>query len=172
MKGEESMRKFLLVILAAMLISGCATMKYEPPKLDLVKKIPEYKLPEDPFVAAGPPVPLFLKKDTTGKWIECSKEEAIVIAYIPKEHDKIVLRIQYLKDINAALVRLVNIHIDITNVKSELERDQLLRAEIYKEMWTDAVNQGIISKTWNDVEKGGLTAIIIVQIIAILGLAL
>jgi len=167
------MRKFLLLLLMLVIVGGCATMKYEPPKLDPVRKIEAYRLPEDPFVASGPPIAIFLKKDETEKkWVECSKEEAIIIAYIPREHDKIVLRIQYLKDINSFLVRLVNIHIDLVNIRAELERDQLLRGEVYKEMWIAAVNQGIKTKTWNDLEKGGLAAIIIVQIIAILALAL
>jgi len=166
-------RLLLLLLIVTVIIGGCATMKYEAPKLDPVKKIEAYKLPEDPFANVEPPIPIFLKKDETGKkWIECSKEEAIIVAYIPREHDKIILRIQYLKDINTSLVRLVNVHIDIVNVRAELERDQLLAKEVYKQMWIDAVNQGIVTKTWNDVEKGGLTAIIIVQIIAILALAL
>jgi hypothetical protein len=167
------MRKLFFVLLAIIFVSGCATMKYEAPKLDPVKKIEPYKLPESPFANVDPPTPVFLKKDEVGnKWVGCSKEEATLIAYVSKEHDKIVLRIQYSNDIIELLVRLVNVHISIANSRAELERDQLLAKEVYKQMWVDEVNRGAITKTYNDVEKGMLTAVIITQIIAILALAL
>jgi hypothetical protein len=165
------MRKLLFILLVIVFVSGCATMKYEAPKLDPVKKIEHYKLPENPFTE--PPIPIFLKRDDTGtKWVQCSKEEATLNAYIAKEHDKIVLRIQYSDEIISHLVRLVNVHIDMINVKAELERDQLLAKEVYKQMWVDEVNRGAVAKTYNDIEKGMLTAVIITQIIAILSLAL
>jgi|GEM_PF-4675363 len=167
------MKKILLICigLSLIFISGCATMKYEAPKLDPVKHLEPYKLPADPFTE--PPIPIFLKRDDTGKnWVECKKEEAILVAYIPREHDKIVLRIQYLKDINSKLVDLVNVNIEMINMRAELERDQLLAKEVYKQMWIDAENRNVINKTWNDIEKGGLAAVIIAQLVAILSLAL
>lgn len=171
MHGDETMKKLFFVLLAIIFISGCATMKYEAPKLDPVKKLDHYKLPQSPFTE--PPVPIFLKKDQDGKkWIECSKDEATLIAYISIEHDKIVLRIKYSNEIIAQLVNLVNVHIDLVNIRAELERDQLLAKEVYKQMWIDEVNKGAINKTYNTIEKTTLAAIIIAQVIAILALAL
>lgn len=169
--GGEVMRKLICILLALIFVSGCATMKYEPPKLDPVRKLDHYKLPESPFTQ--PPIPIFLKKDETGaKWVQCPKEEAILIAYISTEHDKIVLRIQYSNEIITHLVKLVNVHIDMVNIRAELERDQLLAKEVYKQMWVDEVNRGGIYKTYSDLEKGMLVIVIIAQIVAILSLAL
>lgn len=165
------MKRFICILLALVFVSGCATMKYEPPKLDPVRKLDHYKLPDSPFVG-NQPVPIFLKRDESGKIVECPKQEATIVAYISTEHDKIVLKLQYDNQIIDHLVKLVNVHIDMVNVRAELERDHILAKEVYKQMWIDEVNKGAISKTYNDLEKGMLTVVIIAQIIAILALAL
>ena len=164
------MKKLLCILLVIMFMSGCATMKYEAPKLDPVRKLDYYKLPDSPF-AGNPPVPIFMKRDENGKIVECPKQEATIVAYISTEHDKIVLKLQYDNEIIAHLVRLVNVHIDMVNVRAELERDQQLSKEVYKQMWIDEVNRSGVNKTYSDVEKGLLVVIIVAQIIAIMSLA-
>jgi hypothetical protein len=166
----KPMKKLLCTLLAFMFMTGCATMKYEPPKIDPVVKIAPYALPTSPFT--NPPVPIFLKKDADGKWIVCPKEEATVVGYISTEHEKIVLRIQYDDEIIGHLVRLVNIHIDMVNSRAELERDQLLSKEVYKQMWVDEVNRGAIHNTYDTIEKGVLVVVIIAQVAALLSLVL
>lgn len=162
------MKRLLLLLIVTVIIGGCATMKYEAPKFDPVRKIEPYKLPPDPFENIEPAIPIFKKADGS----PANEEESQLTCYVPKELAKISLRLQYRKEIIDSLVRLINVQIEMTNVRADLERLKELKAEVYKEMWIDGENRNVISKTWNDVEKGGLTAIIIVQIIAILALAL
>jgi len=162
------MKKLFLLLIIGIIVCSCATVKFEPQKFEPVVKLPVYKLPDDPFANTEPPIPIFKKADGSS----ATKEEAQLICYVPRELDKITLRLQYRKEIIDSLLRYINVQIEMTNVRADLERLKEMKAEIYREMWIDEVNRGIITKTWNDVEKGGLTSIIIVQIIAILALAL
>ena len=162
------MKNLLLIFLALVILCSCATMKYEPPKFEPVVKIPAYKLPPDPFENTEPPIPIFKKADGS----PATKEEAQLICYVPKELDKITLRLQYRKEIIDSLIRLINVQIEMTNVMADLERLKELKAEVYKQMWVDQVNTTSINKIWADIEKGGLSAIIIAQLIVILSLAL
>ena len=169
------MKKFIMLLLVFLVLVGCAEqMKYTPPVIPKPEKIPAYVPPEDPTVKLEPPKPLFLKRDPNDplKWVECKKEEAILIAYFPQEHDKIVLRLQYLKSMNDSLVKLVNVYIDINNIRIELQMDHQLAKEVYKQMWIDSENRLSSQKLLGNVEKAGLAAVIVAQLIAIIALAL
>jgi hypothetical protein len=168
------MKKFILVLLALVLLSGCAAqMKYTPPVIPKPEKLPAYLPPPDPTAQLEPLKPIFLKRDPvdSNKWVVCDKAESILIAYFPQEHDKIVLRVQYLKDINVALVKLVNVYIEINNIRVELQLDHQLAKEVYKQLWVDTENKLANTKLLGNVEKGGLAAIIVAQLIAIISLA-
>jgi hypothetical protein len=168
------MKKFVLVLLAVILLSGCVSqMKYTPPVIPKPEKIPAYVPPDDPTAKLEPPKPVFLKRDPKdpNKWVPCDKAEGILIAYYPVEHDKIVLRLQYLKEMNTSLVKLVNVYIDINNIRVELQLDQQLAKEVYKQMWIDSENRLANDKLMNDLEKGGLAAVIVGQLMAIMALA-
>ena len=157
--------KLISLILVCLFMAGCAApLKYEPPKPLDIPKIPEYKLPTDPFQGTAPPVKIFLKKQG-GTWVECPKEEGQIIAYTPKEHDKIVLRIQYYNQLVPQLERLVNVNIQIANQTITLVIDQQLAKEVYKELWIDVQNARNHDKNMFGLEKGGLYAIIIGLII-------
>lgn len=157
--------KIIVAVLCLLLLVGCAApLKYEPPKPLDIPKIPAYQLPPDPFKDVPPPVQIFLKKEG-GKWIECSKAEGQIIAYTPKEHDKIVLRIQYYNQLVPQLENLVNVHIKIANSEIDLIIDQQLAKEVYKEMWIDTTNAKNRDATLFGLEKYGLYGIIIGLII-------
>lgn len=167
------MKKFgmwiLWVVASFILLVGCATTPqviYTPQSFTPPAKVEEYKLPADP---SGPaPTPIFLKKGTDGKYTPCKREEADLTAFTSNDLDKITARIVYLKDINGQLVELVNIQIRRGNVLTELIVDQQMAKEIYRQLNVDLQNQVAHDKNWNSVEKGGLWAIIIGQLIAII----
>lgn len=166
------MRKFVICLLGVLLLAGCATshMKYEPPKIEPPKKLEHYRLPPDPFAKIEPPQAIFLKKQGS-VWVECAKEEAILVAYTAREHDKIVLRLGYYKEILPRMEQLINVFIDMNNARIELQVDQQLAKELYKQMWIDVENRRIDEKFWNNLEKAGNWAIIIAQLIAIIAIA-
>lgn len=166
------MRKLILILTILVFCFGCTPlMKYEPPKFDPPKKIDRYKLPPDPFRELDPPKPLFLAETEDGKWKEVPKEKATVIAYFPKEHDKIVLRLQYYKEILPQMEQLVNVYIELNNVRVEIQMDEKLAKEVYKQLWIDAQNGRITDQRWDTVNKAGMWAIIIGLLIN-LGIAL
>jgi hypothetical protein len=143
-------------------------MKYTPPKPLELPRIPAYQLPPDPFKDVPAPIQIFLKKSATGypyNYEVCPKEEAEIIAYTPKEHDKIVLRIQYYKEIVPQLENLVNVHIRIANSEIDLIIDQQLAKEVYKEMWIDTTNAKNKQSSQFGLEKYGLYGVIIGLII-------
>lgn len=160
------MRKLLLLFVGLLFLAGCAgtQLKYEPHSFTPIPKVEAYNLPEDPF--KEPPVPVYLKKDTSGKYITCQKEEADLVAYTGKELSKIVLRLEYLKTVNADLVRLVNVRIQRENILIDIVTDQNTAKEIYRELIVDLQNQN----SGKSIEKAGLWVIIIGQLIAICGL--
>jgi len=166
------MKKFMLLLVAVVILSaGCATqLKYTPPTIPKPEVLPAYIPPDDPTAKLEPPKPFFLKRDPGDpqKWVVCEKPEGIVLAYFPVEHDKIVLRLQYLKEMNKLLVDLVNVHIQISNVKSELITDHMLSKEVYKEMYVDIYNQYQNERLQGNVEKAGLLLVILGQLAALL----
>lgn len=162
-------------------VSCTQKFTYTPPKIEPVKKYEHYNVPADPFANVEPPVPIFLCKNGGGvdkdgnkfdSYRSCEKALSTVIAYVPREHDKIVLRIGYYKELVPALVRLVNVYIEIANVKGELINDQMLAKEVYKQMWVDTENKRISEADKAMLEKFGLLGLSIAQVIAILALAL
>jgi len=161
------MRKLLVLLVALFILAGCATtqLKYEKQDFITPPKVEVYKLPLDPFTE--PPVPIFLNKDTAGKYILCQKEEAELVAYTSKELGKITLRIAYLKEVNSNLERLVNIYIQRENVMIDIITDQQTAKEIYRGLIVDLQNQN----KGQSVEKVGMWAIMIGQLAVILGLA-
>jgi len=168
------MKKFSVLLTALVvfvLLTGCASqLKYTPPTINAPEKLPAYVPPDDPTAKLEPPKPFFLKRDPKDpqKWVMCDKSEGIVLAYFPVEHDKIVLRIQYLKEMNKLLVDLVNVNIQISNVKSELIVNQQMAKEVYKEMYVDIYNQYYNEKMQGNVEKAGLLLVILGQLAALL----
>lgn len=165
--------KFITLVVCLLLLAGCASapqLKYEKQTFTPPPKSEEYKLPTIDF--GDPPKPIFLAKQSDGNWKEVAKEQGELIAYTSKEHDKIVVRIQYYKEMTPKLVDLVNIHIKRDNLLIDLVVDQQTAKEIYRELLVDVQNQAKSDKNWNTAEKGGLWAIIIGQLIAIFSLAL
>ena len=168
------MKKILVLLILVFFIASCAPlMKYEPPKISMDKALQKqkhYELPTDPFANVEPPKAIFLAKEGQ-LWKEVPKEQAELICYTAREHDKIVLRISYYKEIVPALVRLVNIQIDLNNAHVQLVVSEELAKEIYHQLFVDAMNKNITDSRWSSLEKGGLYAIILGLIIN-LGLAL
>jgi len=171
------MKKILiLLILGVFLIASCAPMmKYEPPKISMdraLQKQKHYELPTDPFANVEPPKAIFLAKADGQYWKEVPKEQAELICYTAREHDKIVLRISYYKEVVPALVRLVNIQVDLNNAHVQLVIDEELAKELYKQFWIDTENKRISDKRWEGLEKGGMWAIIIGQLLALIAISL
>jgi hypothetical protein len=166
------MKRFIVVIaMLTVFLFGCASqLKYTPPTISKPEVLPAYVPPDDPTAKLEPPKPFFLKRDPSDpqKWVVCEKPEGIVLAYFPVEHDKIVLRLQYLKEMNKLLVDLVNVHIQISNVKSELITDHMLAKEVYKEMYVDVYNQYQNERLQGNVEKAGLLLVILGQLAVLL----
>jgi hypothetical protein len=161
------MKKLLTLLAVLSILAGCATtqIKYEKQPFTVIPKVEAYKLPPDPFTE--PPVPIFLKKDATGNYIFCQKEEAELVAFTSKELGKITLRIGYLKEISSELEKLVNIHIQRENLLITIIVDQQTAKEIYRELIVDLQNYS----KGQSLEKTGQWAIIIGQLAVILGLA-
>lgn len=180
-------RNLVTLVVAVLILitfgSACTPMlKYEPPKIEHPKKIEAYQIPEDPFAKVEPPKPLFLCKTSGGisageekpfyAYKECDRNEATIIAYIPKEHDKIVLRLSYYKELVPALTRLINVYIEIANVKGDLIYDHMTAKEVYKQMWVDVENRRTMEADRALLEKVGLITLTLGQLAAILALAL
>lgn len=168
---------FILLIFMLFFVTSCAPLlKYEPPKISMDKALQKqkhYELPIDPFANVEPPKAIFLAKvEGQQFWKEVSKEQAELICYTAREHDKIVLRISYYKEVVPALVRLLNIQIDLNNAHVQLVIDEELAKELYKQFWMDTENKRIADKRWDSLEKGGMWAIIIGQLIALIATAL
>jgi len=163
------MKKLLILLCIFVMVVSCAPlMKYEPPKIERPPKIEPYVLPPDPFATLDPPKPIFLARLDSGLFKEVPKEEATIIAYVTKEHDKIVIRLQYFKELVPALVKLVNVNIDIANGYITLQVDQQLAKEVYKQLYIDMANKNIVDERWNNLEKGGYWVIILAQLIALI----
>jgi len=163
--------KKLLMLVCVLFLSACATtgqLKYEKQPFTSPPKSEEYKLPPDPFASLEPPKPIFLAKQKDGTWKEVPKDQGEVIAYFPKEHDKIVLRLQYYKELTPELVKLVNIQIKRGNVLIDLVVDQQVAKELYRELYIETYNLAKSDKMWNGVEKAGLWAVIIGQLILLI----
>jgi hypothetical protein len=165
---------FILLIFIFFMVSCAPLMKYEPPKITMDKALQKqkhYELPTDPFANVEPPKAIFLARaEGQQLWKEVSKEQAELICYTAREHDKIVLRISYYKEIVPALVRLVNIQIDLNNAHVQLVVSEELAKELYKQFWIDTENKRIADKRWDSLEKGGMWAIIIGQLIALIAM--
>ena len=169
------MKKILVLLILVFFISSCAPMmKYEPPKISMdraLQKQKYYELPTDPFANVLPPKAIFLAKTESGLWKEVPKEQGELICYTEREHDKIVLRISYYKEVVPALVRLVNIQIDLNNAHVQLVIDEELAKELYKQFWIDTENKRLNDSRWNSLEKGGMWAIIIGQLLALIAVS-
>ena len=158
------MRKLIaLVPILLFLLIGCAgnQIKYEPRPFTPPAKVPDYKLPLDPFANTPAPVGIFLKKDPSGKFVLCPKEEATIVGYTSKELDRITLRLQYLKTQNTQLVELINIHVMRQNVLIDIVIDKNLVTEIYRQLFVDMQNKMSSEQFWNKVEKSGQWLVII-----------
>ncbi|OGM09305.1 hypothetical protein A2Z67_05180 [Candidatus Woesebacteria bacterium RBG_13_36_22] len=174
------MKKIIMLILLLVFCVGCAHMTYEPPKVTMersLQKQKHYELPSDPFAGTEPPKAIFLAKadgvNLPGNFYKVvPKEEGELICYTAKEHDKIVLRISYYKEVVPALVRLVNIQIDLNNAHVQLVIDEELAKELYKQFWMDTENKRLSDKRWDTLEKGGLWAIILGQLVALIATSL
>lgn len=169
------MKKLLGLLVILFLLLACTPlMRYEPPKITMDKALQKqkhYELPTDPFANVEPPKAIFLARaEGQQLWKEVSKEQAELICYTAREHDKIVLRISYYKEIVPALVRLVNIQIDLNNAHVQLVVSEELAKELYKQFWIDTENKRIADKRWDSLEKGGMWAIIIGQLIALIAM--
>lgn len=162
------MKKLFLIFVALIILSGCATnpIKFEPKKFEPPQKIEPYKIPEDPF--KEPPIAIFLKKLPDGNYKIVSQDQAELTAYTAKEHNKIVLRITYYKELVPKLENFVNIHIQMYNKSIDLMVDQNLAKELYRELYVEMYNKNKSDNRWNVVEKGGLWAVIIGQLILLL----
>ncbi len=163
-----------MLILALFVVSCAPALKYEPPKMTMdraLQKQKYYELPPDPFANVEPPKAIFLAKTDGGLWKEVPKEQGELVCYTAREHDKIVLRLSYYKEVVPALVRLVNIQIDLNNAHVQLVIDEELAKELYKQFWIDTENKRINDNRWNSLEKGGMWAVIIAQLIAMIALA-
>jgi hypothetical protein len=161
---------FIFLVLS--LVSCAPMMTYTPPKIETPEKMEHYQMPPDPFEGMTAPQPIFLAKATGINlpgtyWREVPKEQAELTCYTAKEHDKIVLKLSYYKEIVPALVRLVNIHIDLNNAHIQLIVDENLAKELYKQFWIDTENKRIADSRWSSLEKGGLWAIILGQLITL-----
>lgn len=162
---------FACLVLA--LLVGCAhQMEYKAPEIKAAEPFPKYVLPPDPFAKVDPPKPIFLAQQADGTFKEVPKNEATILGYTAKEHDKIVLRLQYYKELVPQLEHLVNVYIEINNVRIQLQVDEQLAKEVYKKLWIDTANQAANDKMWTGIQDAGQWAIIIGQLIAILSLAL
>lgn len=145
-----------LIIMLCLLAFGCTPLvKYTPPTPEPVVKMDRYVLPHDPTASLGAPQAIFLKKDADGRWSECPESEAYVTAYTGKEHDKIVLRFNYYKELTPQLVTYINVLVDLGNTRAELRVDERLAKEVYKQMWVDAMNKNITDKQWHSLQKTG-----------------
>jgi hypothetical protein len=175
------MKKILVLLILVFFIVSCApALKYEPPKISMdraLQKQKYYELPPDPFANTAPPKAIYLAKadgvtSLPGQyWKEVPKEQGELICYTEREHDKIVLRISYYKEVVPALVRLVNIQIDLNNAHVQLVIDEELAKELYKQFWIDTENKRLNDSRWNSLEKGGMWAIIIGQLLALIAVS-
>jgi hypothetical protein len=167
------MKKIFILLIAVLFIASCAPMMtYTPPKVTMDRALQpqkHYELPTDPFANIEPPKAIFLAK-VDGVWKEVPQDKAELTCYTGREHDKIVLRLAYYKEIVPAMVRLVNIQIDLNNAHVQLVIDEDLAKELYKQFWVDAENKRISDKNWNTLEKGGMWAVILGQIIAMIAI--
>ncbi len=163
--------KKLLILTIFLFLFGCATteqLKYERQTFTPPQKTEEYKLPSIDFGEA--PKPIFLAKLKDGNWKEVSREEGTLIAYTSKEHDKIVIRLQYGKEIIPKLVDLINIQVRRGNVLVDVVMDQQTAKELYRELLVDVQNKAKSDKAWDTTEKGALWLVILGQLIAIISL--
>ena len=169
----------ILLILVFLSVSCAPMMTYTPPKITMdraLEKQKDYELPTDPFANIEPPKAIFLAKadgvNLSGQYYkEVPKDQSDFICYATKEHDKIVLRLSYYKEVVPALVRLVNIQIDLNNAHVQLVVDEELAKELYKQFWIDTENKRINDKRWESLEKGGMWAIIIGQLLALIAVS-
>jgi len=168
------MKKIIVLLILALFVVSCApALKYEPPKISMdraLQKQKYYELPTDPFANTTPPKAIYLAKEGN-YWKEVPKEQGELICYTEMEHDKIVLRISYYKEVVPALVRLVNIQIDLNNAHVQLVIDEELAKELYKQFWIDTENKRLNDSRWNSLEKGGMWAIIIGQLLALIAIS-
>src|SRR4030042_3298414 len=167
------MKKLLFLLpVFCLFLAGCAAtnkLTYEPIKIAPPPKSQPYVLPSDPCKGTAPPEAIFLKQQPDGTFQKVSPEQADVIGYVEKEHNKIVLRLSYYKELVPQLEKLVNIHIEIENRQIDLIINQDLLKELYRQLYIEVHNQGITDKQWGTLEKGGLWLIILGQLGVILG---
>ena len=167
------MKRFYLLLIVLFVLVSCATTQktYTPQVFTPPTKSPEYKLPEDPFANIPAPVSIFLKKDSSGKYVLCSKEEAEIVGFTGKELNKIVLRLDYYKTQLPQVAQLVNLHIQREDLLINLIVDQNILKELFREMYIEAYNKGESQQFWNKVQQGGYWAMIIALVIEIAMLA-
>ena len=167
------MKKVVCLVLCLVFLVACApALEYKAPDIKPVPPIPKYILPPDPFATVDPPKPIFLAQQKDGMFKEVAKAEATIIGYTAKEHDKIVLRLQYYKELVPQLERMVNVYIEINNVRIQLQVDEQLAKEVYRKMWIDTTNEAARQKMLSGIQDTGQWAVIIAQLAIILGFAL
>jgi hypothetical protein len=156
------MRKWIALLVLFLLV-GCAGthVKYEKQPFTPPPKSEAYKVPADPFIGIPLPEPTYLKKDPSGHYVVCKKEEAEVAAYTTKDIHNLTIRIVYYRDLNVALENQVNLHIQRENLLINLVVDVNILKELYREFNVDLQNKASSDKTMFNLEKGGYIAVII-----------
>jgi PBP1b-binding outer membrane lipoprotein LpoB len=163
------MKTLAVLIFVAFLLVGCAgtQVKYEPQTFTPPNKVPLYVPPADPFDKSPAPVAIYLKKDTTGKYVVCPREEADIEAFTSKELDKITLRIHSLKVTNAQLVELINIHVMRENVLIDIIVDKNIAKELYRQLFVDMQNKMSQEDFMHKLQQGGYWAVIVALLIEV-----
>jgi hypothetical protein len=160
------MKKIAILLAILFLATGCATqIPYTKQVFTPPPKADSYKLPADPFTGVPAPTMIYLKKDATGKYVVCPKEEVELYAFTSTELGKITIRLNYYKDERPQLENLVNLHIQRENLLIDLIVDQNVLKELLREMNVDLQNKINSDKMWWSVEKGGYIAVILGMLI-------
>ena len=158
------MKKWIALAMILFWITGCAGTKlvYTPQPFTPPAKSPEYKLPPDPTAGIPAPTPTtYFKRDATGKWVECPKEQAELSAFTSKELNKITIKLEWVKTILPQLEGNINLHIQHENNLIDIIVDKNTAKEIYRELYVEMYNKALSDKNLFNVEKGGYIAVII-----------
>ena len=161
------MKKWIVLLVLFLFVTGCAgtQIKYEAQPFTPPPKSEAYKIPADPFTGIPLPEPTYLKKDSSGKYIVCKKEEAEVAAFTTKDIHNLTIRIVYYRDLNVALENQINLHIQRENLLINFVIDVNILKELYRQMNVDLQNKVSSDKMMFNLEKGGYIAVIIGMLI-------
>jgi hypothetical protein len=149
-----------LLIFGIIALASCAgPQKFEPPDefkpFDIEQRnIKPFKLRVDKLAQIlekvhkmDKPVPIYLirKGDTSGfDWEGELPEDAQVIGYLVKEHNKIVAKVQQGKmmtEIAELLVQRIQIEVELYNSMIELVKLQDVTIQRYRTLWINAENR-------------------------------